>query len=144
MNPVKIVLIEDNKDDAELTMLSLKSASVNNEIEWLRDGEEAIQYLDKLSTQSPYNQDHPHLILLDLKMPKIGGLEVLKHAKKHDAIRHIPVVVMTSSAEMTDLEECYNYGANSYVVKPIQFDDFTKKITEIGLYWTLTNMSLSR
>ena len=124
-NDVQIVLVEDSFDDAELTMRSLKSSNFVNEIIWLKDGEEAVNYLQgKGEYEDRDTSVKPKLILLDLKLPKLSGIEVLERIKKDENLRKIPVVVMTSSKENTDLERCYELGANSYVVKPINFSNF--------------------
>ena len=139
-NDVQIVLVEDSFDDAELTMRSLKRSNFVNEIIWLKDGEEAVNYL--LGKGDYENRDtsiKPRLILLDLKIPKLSGIEVLQQIKKDENLRKIPVVVMTSSKENTDLEKCYELGANSYVVKPINFSDFMDVTKEISMYWVLIN-----
>ena len=139
-NDVQIVLVEDSFDDAELTMRSLKSSNFVNEIIWLKDGEEAVNYLQgKGEYEDRDTSVKPKLILLDLKLPKLSGIEVLERIKKDENLRKIPVVVMTSSKENTDLERCYELGANSYVVKPINFSNFMDVTKEISMYWVLIN-----
>lgn len=139
-NDVQIVLVEDNQDDAELTMRSLKNSNFVNEIIWLKDGEEAINYLTGKGEFSSRDINiKPRLILLDLKLPKLNGMEVLARIKKDENLDKIPVVVMTSSKENRDLEKCYELGANSYVVKPINFTNFMEMTREISMYWVLIN-----
>ncbi|MEP1033545.1 response regulator [Ekhidna sp.] len=139
-NDVQIVLVEDNPDDAELTMRSLKNSNFVNEIVWLKDGEEAINYLTGKGEYSKRDLNiKPRLILLDLKLPKLNGMEVLEIIKKNESLDKIPVVVMTSSKENRDLEKCYALGANSYVVKPINFTNFMQMTKEISMYWVLIN-----
>jgi CheY-like chemotaxis protein len=141
MNPneIEILLVEDNPNDIELTLRALKSALVNK-IFVVRDGEEA---LDFLFSQGKYegstSEAMPRVILLDLKLPKIDGLEVLKNIRENEKTRYIPVVVLTSSLEEKDLIESYRLGVNSYIVKPVEFDQFIKSVTELGLYWLLLN-----
>lgn len=140
LNEVKILLVEDNPDDAELTMRSLKSSNFINEIVWLKDGEEALHYLRKKGRfSSPEIKIKPTLILLDLKLPKVNGTEVLEQIKLDSELKKIPVVVMTSSKENSDIDRCYELGVNSYVVKPIDFEQFTRVTKEISMYWVLIN-----
>lgn len=138
---VQILLVEDSSDDAELTIRSLRDFNFINEIIWLKDGQEAINYLQSSirADNSQENRVLPKLILLDLKLPKISGLEVLEVIRKSDKISSIPVVVMTSSREDQDVQKAYELGANSYVVKPIDFDQFTKAARDISHYWLLLN-----
>lgn len=133
--PVDILLVEDNPDDAELTLHALRKAKLANEIHVLRDGAEALDFLyGPQATQSK-----PRVILLDLKLPKVSGLEVLKRLKADPATSKIPVVVMTSSREDRDVEEAYKLGVNSYVVKPVEFEGFTQAVCNLGLYWLVLN-----
>lgn len=137
---VTVVLIEDNPDDAELTMRSLNSLQLDIQIIWLKDGAEAINYLfDQHPDQSHKVSNQPRLILLDLKLPKVNGIEVLKRIKSDDLIKTIPVVVMTSSKESVDLKACYDLAANSFVTKPINYQEFIEATKSIGLYWLLVN-----
>ncbi len=139
-NDVQIVLVEDNVDDAELSMRSLKNSNFVNEIIWLKDGEEAINYLTGKGEYSERDLAiKPKLILLDLKLPKLNGMEVLEVIKNDENLDNIPVVVMTSSKEDRDLKKCYELGANSYVVKPINFNSFMEMTKEISMYWVLIN-----
>lgn len=131
---VEILLIEDNPDDAELTIRALKKYNLANNLLHVHDGEEALNYLFSNTMTSI-----PKLVLLDLKMPKIDGIEVLRKLKGDDARRIIPVVVLTSSREERDVIESYKLGVNAYIVKPVDFDKFTKAIAEIGFFWLLLN-----
>jgi two-component system response regulator len=136
----EIIIVEDSNDDAELMMRALKSLNLKNPIVWLKDGEEALDYI---FGEGKFHQNHPsekpRLILLDLKLPKISGLEVLKKIKAEETTQNIPVVILTSSQENSDLKECYDLGANSYVVKPIDYKEFIKATEKVGLYWLLVN-----
>jgi two-component system response regulator len=138
--PIELLLVEDNPDDAQLAMMALEEHHIVNNITHLKDGAEALDYLFKQGAYSKMEEDHhPKVILLDLKMPKINGLEVLKKIKSNDQTKKIPVVVFTSSAEDPDVKECYSLGVNSYVVKPLNFEQFKRAINEIGLYWAVLN-----
>ncbi|MEO9871629.1 response regulator [Ekhidna sp.] len=139
-NDVQVVLVEDSVDDAELTMRSLKNSNFANEITWLKDGEDAINYLQGKGKYADRDITiKPKLILLDLKLPKLSGIQVLERIKKDKNLDKIPVVVMTSSKENSDLKRCYELGANSYVVKPINFSKFMEVTKEISMYWVLIN-----
>ena len=131
---VEILLIEDNPDDAELTIRALKKHNLANNLLHLHDGEEALNYLF-----SDTMANIPKLVLLDLKMPKIDGIEVLRKVKADDEKKIIPIVVLTSSREERDIIESYKLGVNAYIVKPVDFDKFTKAISEIGFFWLLLN-----
>ncbi|MEP5613459.1 MAG: response regulator [Cyclobacteriaceae bacterium] len=133
---VQIVLIEDSDDDAALTMRAIKSSNLVNDIVWLKDGEEAINYL---KSENEAGEAKPKLILLDLKLPKINGIEVLERIKQDEDLKKMPVVVMTSSKESKDLDRCYSLGVNSYVVKPIDFSRFMDVTKKVSLYWVLIN-----
>lgn len=132
-NPV--ILIEDNSFDAELIMEVLRAKNVIKKVLWLKDGEEALQLLQ----DGKLLHLKPKLILLDLKLPKVDGIEILKEIKHHPQAKLIPVVVLTSSEHSTDRFASYQTGANSYVVKPINYDEFKSAIEEVGLYWLLRN-----
>ncbi|MDD5204883.1 MAG: response regulator [Desulfobacterales bacterium] len=134
----EIVLIEDNPTDAELTLHALKKSNLANNVKVLRDGEEALEYLFS-ACPLPGTVGCPYLILLDLKLPKISGLEVLEKIRSDERTKMIPVVVLTSSAEEKDRVESYKLGVNSYIVKPVEFDNFAKVVAEIGFYWILLN-----
>lgn len=137
---IEILLVEDRPEDAEMTMMALKDSNLINNIHWVEDGEEALDYLfarNKYAENS--HAQIPYLILLDLKMPKVGGLEVLKQIKKDPKTKKIPVVVLTTSRTSNEVSEAYELGANSYIVKPVDFEQFTQTVKEIGLYWTILN-----
>ncbi len=140
-SPVEIVLVEDDPDDVQLTVHALTTHNVTNRIEVLRDGEAALDYFFR---RGPYADrganEVPHVILLDLKLPKVDGLEVLRQLKGDAHLRILPVVVLTSSREETDVVASYKLGANSYIVKPVDFDRFAEAIREVGLYWLLINL----
>jgi two-component system response regulator len=137
---IEILLVEDNPDDAQLTMLALEENHIVNHIIHLKDGAEALDYIynEGIYAGTPAHTK-PKVILLDLKMPKVNGLEVLQRLKSDVNMKKIPIIVFTSSDEDPDVKECYNLGVNSYVVKPLNFDQFKKAINEIGLYWAVLN-----
>jgi CheY-like chemotaxis protein len=130
---IEILLVEDNPEDAEMTMRALRKNNLVNRLHWAKDGAEALEYLFANDRQKP------KLVLLDLKMPKVDGIEVLRRMKSDPVVRTIPVVVMTSSNEERDVVETYRLGANSYIVKPVEFEAFLETVAKIGLYWVLTN-----
>ena len=143
INPVEILLVEDNPRDAELTIRALKKNNLANHLVHVEDGAEALDFLfarGKYEGRSV--DDTPRVILLDLKLPKVSGLEVLRLLKKDERTRMIPVVVVTSSTEDPDMETAYALGANSYVVKPVQFDNFIEAMRHLGIYWLLVNHPL--
>ena len=137
---VEILLVEDNPSDAELTIRALKKSNLANKLHHVKDGDEA---LDFIFGQSKYAnreiENVPKVILLDLKMPKVNGIEVLRILKADERTKKIPIVVLTSSKEDPDIKECYQLGVNSYVVKPVNFDGFLKAVSDLGLYWLLVN-----
>jgi len=137
---VEILIVEDTPQDLDLALRALRKAKVTNRIHIARDGEEAIQFI---FCEGPYSErkleNGPNVILLDLKLPKIDGLEVLKRIKSDPRTRAIPVVVLTSSKEQKDVVESYNLGVNSYIVKPVNFEQFTDAVQKLGLYWLLLN-----
>jgi CheY-like chemotaxis protein len=135
---VEIVLIEDNPADVELTLNALKEKKLANKVKVLSDGEEALDYLFNSCAPSGKGEC-PLLILLDLKLPKVSGLEILEKIRSDDRTKMIPVVVLTSSAEERDRIESYKLGVNSYIVKPVEFDSFAKVVSDIGFYWVLLN-----
>ena len=136
---VEILLVEDNPEDAEMTMRALRKRNLANHLHWVKDGEEALEYLFCTGRYAGRDLSHPpRLVLLDIKMPKVDGIEVLRRVKSSE-LRQVPVVVMTSSNEERDVIESYRLGVNSYIVKPVQFDDFLETVSKIGLYWVLTN-----
>ena len=130
---MEILLVEDNPQDAEMTMRALRQNNLVNRVQWAKDGAEALECLAMPEAQKP------KLVLLDLKMPKVDGIEVLRRMKGDPALRTIPVVIMTSSNEERDVVESYRLGANSYIVKPVGFEAFLETVAKIGLYWVLTN-----
>lgn len=137
---VDILLVEDNNDDVELTLHALRKENLANNIHVARDGEEALEFLFCNGTHAARSFDHPpRLILLDLKLPKLDGMEVLKRLKADLRTRTIPVVILTSSKEERDLVNGYNLGANSYIQKPVDFDQFRHTVKNVGLYWLLIN-----
>ena len=138
--PVDILLIEDNSYDAELAIRSLSKNNLTNNVLVLDDGEKALNYLFCRNEFSERNSDEkPKLILLDLKLPKVDGLEVLKELKINDKTRHIPVVILTSSKEEQDIITSYKLGVNSYIVKPVDFHKFSDAVSKLGMYWLLLN-----
>ena len=138
MNHGKILLVEDNPDDVTLTMRALKSHNITNEVIVARDGVEAVDYLFGTKVR-PATAELPAVVLLDLKLPKLNGMEVLQRIRAEERTRFLPVVILTSSDEERDLLEGYSLGANSYVRKPVDFVEFTKAAQQLGLYWLLMN-----
>jgi DNA-binding response OmpR family regulator len=139
-NQTKILLVEDNPQDAELTIRALKAYNLANELIWVKDGEEALDFIfarNKYSERSIKNA--PRVILLDLKLPKVNGLEVLKEIRSDARVKNIPVVVLTSSTDENDIARSYDLGVNSYIAKPVNFDKFVNSVKELGLYWLLLN-----
>jgi CheY-like chemotaxis protein len=136
---VEILLVEDSDTDLELTLRALKKANVANQIAVARDGAEALDFLFGNGAHAERAADNPRLILLDLKLPKVDGLEVLRAIKQNPKTRTIPVVILTSSHEQKDIVESYDLGVSSYIVKPVEFDGFMAAVTEVGLYWMLLN-----
>lgn len=134
-----ILLVEDNEDDIDLTLRALKKNKISNEIVVTRDGAQAIEYLHAKTETGEYKNPMPQITLLDLKLPKIDGLEVLRTLRAHPRTRLLPVVILTSSREERDLVESYSLGANSYVRKPVSFDAFIEAVHQLGLYWLLIN-----
>jgi two-component system response regulator len=136
----EILLVEDNEDDARLAIRALKNQNFANKLLHLNDGVEALDFLFATGTFEGRNVLHtPKVVLLDLKMPRINGLEVLERIKSDARTKIIPVVILTSSSEDPDIRRAYELGANSYIVKPVEFDNFVKAISELGLYWMLLN-----
>lgn len=136
---VEILLVEDSSADAEMTLRTLKRRGIANHIEWVRDGVEALEFLRCDGAYAGRPSGQPRLVLLDLKMPRMDGLQVLERMKRDEALRGIPVVMMTSSREEGDLVASYALGVNSYVVKPVDFSSFAETVARIGMYWILTN-----
>jgi CheY-like chemotaxis protein len=135
----RILMVEDDPNDVELTMTALEGHNLANEVVVTRDGEEALDYLYRRGKYSTRSSDHPAVILLDLKLPKIDGLEVLRRVKTDDHLKIIPVVVLTSSREEKDLVSSYKLGVNAYVVKPVDFHEFVNAIKELGVFWAIIN-----
>jgi two-component system, response regulator len=136
---VEILLVEDSDADAELITRALRKGSLVNHFVRVRDGVEALNFIFREGEFSKRGGGQPRLILLDLKMPRMGGIDVLRRLKSDEATKLIPVVVLTSSAEQQDVRESYKLGVNSYLVKPVAFADFTNVITQTGLYWAVMN-----
>src|SRR6185312_15506480 len=141
-NTVEILLVEDNPHDAEMTIRALKKSNLANRLIHLKDGAEALDFIfskGAFSERSVGNK--PKVILLDIKMPKVDGIEVLRQIKANENTRTIPVVIMTSSKEEQDVITSYDLGVNSYVVKPVDFAGFAKAVSELGFYWLITNQA---
>lgn len=136
---VDILLVEDNPNDVELTLRALKKRNLANKVHVAADGEEALDFIFGDGQSAGRPTDNLKVILLDLKLPKVSGLEVLQKLKAEDRTKGIPVVVLTSSHEDRDIQECYKLGVNSYVVKPVEFDAFAKTVADLGFYWLLVN-----
>ena len=138
---VEILLVEDNLDDVELTLHALKRHNVTNSVEVVRDGAEALEFIFCTGAYAGRDiENPPRLILLDLRLPKVDGLEVLRRIKADPRTRGIPVVVLSSSREEPDIAKCYELGVNSYIVKPVDFEQFTDAVRQLGLYWLLLNV----
>ncbi|HUW51257.1 MAG TPA: response regulator [Sulfuricella sp.] len=137
---VEILLVEDNPTDAELAIRSLKKSNFANKLVWVKDGAEALDFLFATGDYAGRAMTNgPKVILLDLRLPKVDGMEVLRRVKGDERTRTIPVVVLTSSKEDRDVAESYRLGVNSYISKPVEFDEFVKTVAELGLYWLLVN-----
>jgi two-component system response regulator len=134
--------VEDNPDDIELTLRVLKTHRIANDVIVARDGEEALALL--FGEQQVFAQELPSVVLLDLQMPKVGGLEVLRRIRSEPRTRLLPVVIMTTSSEDRDILASYELGANSYVRKPVEFEEFENAVRTLGLYWLILNVPLSR
>jgi len=139
-NEVEILLVEDNPSDAELAIRALKSHNLTNKLVWLKDGVEALDFIFAQGQYADRSmEDVPKVVLLDLKLPRVNGLEVLEKVKSDKRTRTIPIVVLTSSSEERDIVTSYNLGVNSYILKPVAFDKFIDAVQEVGLYWLLLN-----
>ena len=134
-----ILIVEDNPDDELLIMRTLKKINVANQVEIVRDGAEALDYVFKTGKYANRDSRDPAVILLDIKLPKVSGLEVLERVRADGRTRRLPVVMLTSSDEQEDMVKSYDLGANSYVRKPVEFDKFTEAVSKLGLYWLLVN-----
>jgi CheY-like chemotaxis protein len=137
---IEILLVEDDMEDATLTIRALKKSGLTNKLYHVKDGAEALDFICRRGRYSERNiLKNPRLILLDLKMPKVSGLEVLASIKSDPGTKSIPVVILTSSKEDPDIKECYALGANSYIVKPVESENFFQAIRELGMYWMILN-----
>jgi two-component system response regulator len=134
---VELLLVEDSPHDAELTLRALKRNNLTNTVVHVKDGAEALDFIFGGGGEDIGNK--PKAILLDLKLPKVGGIEVLERLKEDERTKSIPVIVLTSSREDTDLQRCYELGVNSYIVKPVEFESFVKAVSDMGFYWLLLN-----
>lgn len=142
-NVVEILLVEDNERDAELTIRALKKHKLANHLVHIKDGAEALDFLfGRGAYQGRDPKARPRVVLLDLKLPKVNGLEVLRTIKQDEYLSLLPVVIVTSSAEDPDMRIAYELGANSYVVKPVEFDTFADAMSHLGLYWLLLNQPM--
>jgi two-component system response regulator len=140
---VDILLVEDNPRDVELTLRALKKHNLANKVQVVQDGAEALEFIFPTGPDAERLISNLKVILLDLKLPKISGLEVLQRIKSDPRTRAIPVVVLTSSHEDRDIQECYKLGVNSYVVKPVEFDKFAQAVAQMGFYWLLVNKPMA-
>ncbi len=138
---VEILLVEDNPHDVELTLRALNKHNLANKVQVAKDGVEALDFIFGTGPFTGDGAGDLKVILLDLKLPKVSGLEVLQRLKNDERTKLIPVVVLTSSSEDRDIQECYALGVNSYVVKPVEFDSFAKTVADLGFYWLLVNKS---
>jgi len=140
MNEIEILLVEDNPDDLEMSLHALRKAKIANRVQVARDGQEALDFIFCEGDFAGRKMEHaPRVILLDLKLPKVDGLEVLKRLKGDSRTRKIPVVILTSSKEQNDVIESYDLGTNSYIVKPVSLDQFVAAVQNLGMYWLLLN-----
>jgi len=139
---IEILLVEDNANDEELAIIALKNNNIKNKIQVARDGVEALEYLFGSVDGETLKCVGPLVVLLDLKLPRINGLEVLRRIKSHPEAKKIPVILLTSSSEEKDIIESYCLGANSYISKPVDFNKFTEVVNQIGLYWLVLNKQL--
>lgn len=141
---VDILLVEDNPYEAKLTINGLKKHNLANHLHHVADGAEALDFMFATGAYTERQSEClPKIILLDLNLPKIGGLDVLKQLRAHEHTKHIPIVLLTSSKQDSDIKTGYALGANSYIVKPVEFDSFSKAIADIGLYWAILNQPLT-
>ncbi|OGC28961.1 two-component system response regulator [candidate division WOR-1 bacterium RIFOXYB2_FULL_48_7] len=138
-NLMEVLLVEDNLSDVELTLRALKKNNLANNVFVVHDGAEALDYINQTGKYKDKPNKRPKVILLDLKLPKLSGVEVLRALKAGETTKTIPVVVLTSSKEEPDIKECYKLGVNSYIVKPLDFETFVRVVSDLGLYWLLIN-----
>jgi CheY-like chemotaxis protein len=136
---VEILLVEDSVTDAEMTIRALKRHNLANHLVWVKDGAEALEFINCTGAWSNRPNGNPKLVLLDLKMPRVDGIEVLERLRQDDSMRSVPIVMLTSSAEETDIVKSYALGANSYLVKPVEFTRFMDEVANAGLYWAVLN-----
>jgi two-component system response regulator len=136
---IEILLVEDNPHDVELTLRAFRQSKIANRIDVVRDGEEALAYLFRTGVHADRGNDNPRVVLLDLKLPKIDGLEVLRRVRADAELKTLPVVVLTTSREERDVVESYRLGVNSFIVKPVDFSQFTDVVQQLGLYWLVLN-----
>lgn len=136
---VEILYAEDSPTDAEVTLRALRKANLGNQIVWVKDGAEALDFLQSRGAYKDRRRVKPRLVLLDLKMPKVDGIEVLRQIRDNEALRVLPVVMLTSSAEESDIVRSYDLGANSYIVKPVDFHKLSEQISRLGYYWVAMN-----
>ncbi len=139
MNSIEVLLIEDNIYDAELAIRELRKNRLANEIVHIDDGGDALDYIQCRGKYSNRNRENPKLILLDLNLPKVSGIELLREIKANANTRDIPVIIMASSRLDPDIDTCYKLGANSYIPKPIDLENFVKSVSDVGIYWLLVN-----
>ena len=140
LEDVEILLVEDNPNDVELTMRALKKQSLANKVFVVKDGAEALEFMFATGSFAARKiENRPRVVLLDLKLPKVDGIEVLRRIKADDRTKHTPVVMLTSSQEERDVIDTYNLGVNSYIVKPVDFSNFVHAVSELGVYWGLLN-----
>lgn len=140
MHELKTILIaEDNPQDLELTIEALTEHKIANEVIAVRDGVEAMEYLNCEGRYKNRKNENPAVLLLDIKMPRMDGIEVLEEIRKQERLKNLPVVMLTSSREEPDLKKCYNLGVNAYVVKPVDFKDFAEAVKQIGIFWAIFN-----
>ncbi|HEY0137771.1 MAG TPA: response regulator [Nannocystis sp.] len=135
----RIVLIEDSPNDARLTLTAFRQSGMANEVVWLKDGQEAVDYLFRTGAHADRPPGHPAVVLLDIKLPKLDGLQVLEQIKADPELRMVPVVMLTSSNQEGDLSRSYGLGVNAYVVKPVGFPEFVQALKELGLFWAVVN-----
>ena len=139
-NEIEILLVEDSKEDADLTIRALKKKNLANKLVHLKDGVEALDFIYGTGAYEGQRTNfNPRVILLDLKMPRLNGMQVLQKIKSDPQTKKIPVVILTSSAEDPDIDTAYKLGANSYIVKPVEFDNFSQLVTDLGMYWLVSN-----
>jgi two-component system, response regulator len=136
---VDILLVEDNPDDAELAMRALHKHNLANRLEWVKDGAAALDFLFHRGDYTNSPNTLPRVVLLDLRLPKVDGIEVLREIRAHPQTHELPVVILTSSREERDLVATYELGVNSFVAKPVAFDEFARTVAELGMYWVLVN-----